>query len=201
MKSNRNQTKWLQDNFVAGLIILAPLIVTIWIIWWVINLATSWLGDVSLLIRFSAFFLVVVFIVATGAITKNYVGERLFSILESFLDRIPLFNSIYGTIQNISDAFKGDKKIFKKVVFIEYPSPGIYSIGFIISDAPVEVSRKFKEKVYSVYLPTTPTPTSGMLLFMPESKIVISKIKISDAIQMVISSGAVVPEEARISNE
>ena len=194
-KPKKSAGKWLRDSFVAGLFVLAPVVITVWLIRWVFNLLTSWVGeDVGILTRLLTLLLVIAAIIIIGAITKNYFGKKLFSLAESMLGRVPLVKKVYGAIKQMSEAFGGKGSVFKQVVFIDDPQAGKHSIGFIMADAPEEVAKNYNEKVYTIYVPTTPSPTSGSMQFVPESKLTFSKMKVAEAIQLVISSGAVKPK-------
>jgi uncharacterized membrane protein len=107
---------------------------------------------------------------------------------------VPLLNKIYSTIKQVKEAFAGNKSSFKESVLVEFPHPGMYSLGFITSEQRNELQVKTPEEVWSVFVPTTPNPTTGFLLFVPKSKLVRLDMSVADAIKSIISLGAVTPE-------
>jgi uncharacterized membrane protein len=110
------------------------------------------------------------------------------------LQRIPLVRSVYGAIKHFAEiVFSEDGTSFKKVLMIEYPRPGIYSLCFLTSENPREVQRRTSDDVVTVFLPTTPNPTSGFMMFVPRKDIVELDMAIDDAIKMIISLGVVAP--------
>ena len=117
--------------------------------------------------------------------------------LDTAMLRVPLLNKIYGTIKQVNEAFSSGKKTaFKTVVLVEFPRPGMYSIGFITSEQHEEVQTKTKEKVVCVFVPTTPNPTSGFLVLVPEDKVTKLDMSVADGIKYIISLGSVAPEYA-----
>ena len=135
-------------------------------------------------------------IISTGLFAANYVGKKLIGFGERIVVRIPLVRSIYLTVKQIVDAFMhgGKNMAFKRVVLIEYPRKGIYSIGFITAESNGEVQAKTKENVMSVFLPTTPNPTSGYLLFVPREDVVVLDMSVEDGLKLVVSGGIIAPE-------
>lgn len=196
--------KKFKTYFLAGLLVLIPLVLTIFIIWKLFiaidGLLRGFISDVLERIGISAtsfglgFISVVLLILITGMIAKNYFGRKVIKIGENIVTKIPLINRIYIAIQQISNAFFSEKReVFKKAVLIEYPRKGIYSIGFFTQDTKGEVQDRLKQDVVSVFLPTTPNPTSGFLLFVPKTDVTELDMTIEEALKLVISGGAIVP--------
>lgn len=199
--------KRLRSYFLTGLVVLVPLVLTAYIIW---NLFLSIDGILRGVINnfileqfgFSAgrqipgigFIALVLIIIATGVIARNYFGRRIVVFGDHMVERIPLINRVYGAIKQISTAFLSSKReVFKKAVLFEYPRKGIFSIGFYTQDTRGPVQQSLPEDVVSIFLPTTPNPTSGFLLFVPKSNIIELDLTIEEALKLVISGGAVVP--------
>ena len=112
--------------------------------------------------------------------------------------RIPLLNKIYSTMKQVNEAFgSSNKSSFKQVVLVQFPQSGHYALGFVTGADHLDVQQKTGEKVLSVFVPTTPNPTSGFLLMVPESEIVKSEMSVADGIKFIISLGVVAPEHAR----
>ncbi len=196
--------KKIKTYFLAGLLVLIPLVLTIFIIWKLfIGIDSLLQGFISnILERIGVpptniglgFISVILLILLTGMIAKNYFGRKVIKIGENILTKIPLINRIYIAIQQISNAFLSEKReVFKKAVLIEYPRKGIYSIGFFTQDTKGEVQKRLKHDVVSVFLPTTPNPTSGFLLFVPKNEVTELNLTIEEALKLVISGGAIIP--------
>jgi uncharacterized membrane protein len=107
---------------------------------------------------------------------------------------VPLLNKIYSTVKQVKEAFAGQKSSFQQAVLVEFPRDGVYSLGFITSDQQAEIQARTPERVWSVFIPTTPNPTSGFLVFVPEEDLIRLEMSVPDAIKCIISLGAVSPE-------
>jgi uncharacterized membrane protein len=110
------------------------------------------------------------------------------------LMRVPLLNKFYGAIKQVNDAFAGSKHSFKTVVLVEFPGPGNYSVGFITSEQQGEIQQKTGKKLISVFVPTTPNPTSGFLILVPEEKLTKLDMSVTNAIKYIVSLGAISQE-------
>jgi len=201
--------KRLRIYFGTGLLVLAPISLTIWIIYQLFlridgilrGLVYKIFAD-ALGIDFGAhpipglgFIALLLLIVITGALARNYVGRKLISIGDRAVAGIPIISRIYGTIQQISRAFLSEKReVFKKAILFEYPRRGIYSIGFFTQDTKGSVQDALDCDVVSVFLPTTPNPTSGFLLFVPKTDIIDLDMPVEEALKLVISGGAIIPQ-------
>jgi uncharacterized membrane protein len=142
-----------------------------------------------------ALLLAVFLILVVGLLARNYFGKRIIEWVDSALLKVPLLNKIYGAIKQVNDAFSStNKTAFRTVVLIEYPRAGIYSIGFLTNDQQEEVERKIHQKVVCVFVPTTPNPTSGFLMMIPEDKVIKLDMSVADGIKHIISLGSIVPE-------
>lgn len=196
----------LRKTLLAGLLVLAPITLTVYILYHLFRLLDGILRDT--VIRFLAdnlgwefirtpipglgilALLGVLFIV--GAVARNYLGKKLFAIGDYIVTHIPLINRIYTAIVEISEAILSEKReIFKKAVLIEYPRKGLYSVAFFTQDTKGPVQDKLKDDVVSVFLPTTPNPTSGYLLFVPKKDAVDLDMSVEDALKLVISGGSI----------
>jgi len=139
-----------------------------------------------------AIFLILLLI---GWIAQYYIGKQLIKLSEKLLDRIPIVNKILKMFRQISDAFfSGQKDVFKKAALIEYPRKGMYTIAFYTGEAKGEVHEKSQQDLVSVFLPTTPNPTSGFLLYLPKSEVILLDMQIEDALKLIISCGVFSPE-------
>lgn len=139
--------------------------------------------------------LAILILLITGFLGANLLGRRLVHTYERILDRIPLVRSVYGSVKHFAEiVFAEDGTSFKKVLLIEYPRPGLYSMCFLTSENPHEVQRRTSDDVVTVFLPTTPNPTSGFMLFVPRKDVIELEMPIDDALKMIISLGVVVPK-------
>ena len=132
-----------------------------------------------------------IFLIGTvGLLARNYFGRKIIEWVDSALMRIPLLNKIYSATKQVNDAFSStNKTAFRTVVLVEFPHPGVYSIGFITSDQQAEVQAKTGQKMVCVFVPATPNPTSGFLLMVPEDKVLKLGMSVPDAIKYIISLG------------
>jgi len=141
-----------------------------------------------------ALMLAVVLISIAGVVARLYVGKRLIAWFDYLMLNLPLLNKFYSTIKQVNDAFSGNKSSFKTVVQVEFPREGMYSVGFLTSEGQGESPLKTKEKLVAVFIPTTPNPTSGFLVMVPEDKVVKLDMSVSDGIKYIVSLGSISPE-------
>jgi uncharacterized membrane protein len=129
-----------------------------------------------------------------GAITPGFIGRTLLKAGERILNKMPVVRSIYGAIKQIMETVMStNSDSFREVVLVEYPRKGIWVIGFVTGETKGEVQSLTKDKVINIFVPTTPNPTSGFLLFIPQKDLVYMDMKVEDAVKMVISGGIVTP--------
>jgi uncharacterized membrane protein len=202
-----------RGNFLTGLAVLFPAVVTFALIKWLFGTIAS-LTDLLLFFlpasithqeggkgpmhwywSLAAFVLAIVLVSIVGLLTRHYVGKRVIEWFDSLMMSVPLLNKVYGTIKQVNEAFSSGKKTsFKTVVLVEFPREGMHSIGFLTSEQHDEIQMKTKEKVVCVFVPTTPNPTSGFLILVPEAKVTRLQMSVADAIKYIISLGSVSPE-------
>ena len=208
---------WLRKNFMAGVIVLVPVLGTIALFSWLFGRVTgpgygwfmkhlqaaqsTFLEEFlkgrtgQFLFRLAVLFLMVGVTVLVGMLARNFLGRQVFRLGETFFERIPIVNRVYIALKQISQAFWGrNKTVFTAVVLLEYPRRGLYTLGFVTSPGRGEVKARTEEKLLNVFLPTTPNPTSGWFVMVPEEHAVCLDMKVEDALKMIISGGAVVPE-------
>ncbi len=192
--------KHIRGIFFTGLFALIPIVGTLSIVGWLFNRIDLIFREP--LERFIGFPLVGVGIIltlliifATGIISRNYLGKKLIHIAETLLRRIPLVSTVFVSMKQLVDLiFTDQKNAFKSAVLIQYPTKGIYAIGFVTSEAPQEAKTKTDKNLISIFIPTTPNPTSGMLVMIPEEDITKLDMPVEAAIKMVVSGGILVPE-------
>ena len=189
--------KW-RRALVTGIVVIAPVAVTAWILWnvfaFIDGRAKALLGQAVADVPGVGFVIFFAVIILVGIFATNIIGKRMISFGEQIMTRIPLANRIYKAVQQISTAFLGsNRSIFQKVVLIEYPRKGIYSLGFMTAKGEGEVQRKTARDVACVFVPTTPNPTSGMLVFVPNEQLIHLDMTSEDGLKLVVSGGVVVP--------
>lgn len=190
---------WFRRRFLTGLVILLPTVLTAWILILVFRSVDSLLRPVVARYPFLDIpglgFMAVIFVVfLTGVLAGNFIGRRIIRWLEVLVDRIPLVRRVYNAIKQMSEVFlKEERTVFRRAVIIEYPRRGIYSVAFETSTWK-RGGGSGEEKVFlNVFLPTTPNPTSGFFLIVPEEDTIPMRCGVEEALKMVISGGAVIP--------
>jgi len=198
--------KRIRRIIVAGLLVWLPLGVTIFIIRLLLDLLGQTYKIIPEFLRpesilgFSIpgfeILLALVIIFATGLIAANFIGKSLVDWWESFLDKIPLVRNIYSPLKKFSELILSDQtQSFSKVLLIEYPRKGLYSLCFQTSKNLGEIEKKSRRDVVCVFVPTTPNPTSGLVLMVPQEDVIELDMSVEDGLKMIISLGVVVPGE------
>lgn len=198
--------KRIRRIIVAGLLVWLPLGVTIFIIRLLLDLLGQTYKIIPEFLRpesilgFSIpgfeILLALVIIFTTGLIAANFIGKSLVDWWESFLDKIPLVRNIYSPLKKFSELILSDQtQSFSKVLLIEYPRKGLYSLCFQTSKNLGEIEKKSGRDVVCVFVPTTPNPTSGLILMVPQEDVIELDMSVEDGLKMIISLGVVVPGE------
>lgn len=205
----------LRNYFLTGLIICAPVAITVWLVRSFIEWADGWVKpylpnfynpDTYSPVAIPGFGLLVAILVITfvGFMTANLVGRSIVNLAESVVNRTPLVRTIYkSTKQIFQTVLQEQSSSFKKAGLIEYPSPGLWSLVFIATDVRGEIASKFDERgmdMVTVFLPPTPIPTAGFLLFIPRDKIIPLEMSAEDAAKLLISGGLVTPDYKPLAN-
>ncbi len=204
----------LRNYFLTGLVIAAPLSITIYITWTFIGWVDAWVKpwiperynpDHYLPFTVPGFGLIVaiVVLIVLGATTANLFGRTIISYGELLLDRTPLVRSIYRGLKQIFETVLSQtNQSFKDVGLIEYPRPGLWAVVFIATETKGELSEKAggdETDLLSVFLPTTPNPTSGFLLFVPRKDVIVLDMTVEEAAKVVISGGLVTPTRDNVA--
>jgi len=195
----------LRRYFVTGLLIWLPIGVTIFVFRLLLGLMDQLLFLLPARYRPEELLgfpipglgaaLAVILLLGTGMLAANILGRRLVDFYESVLARIPLVRTVYGAVKNFAEIVLSDNGTsFKKVLLIEYPRRGVYSIAFQTSDNAAEVQSRTGEVVITCFLPTTPNPTSGFMLFVAKKDAIELDMSVEEALKMVVSLGVVVPK-------
>jgi len=197
--------KGLRKFLVAGLLVWVPLGVTIVLIKILVDLMDQTLLLLPLAYRPETLLgfripglgivLTLVVLLVTGILVANILGRKLVHFWENLLNKIPLVRTVYSAAKQFAEiVFADSTKSFNKVALIEYPRKGLYSLCFQTSDDLGEVQHRTGEEVVCVFVPTTPNPTSGLILMVPKSDLIELDMEIEQALQMVVSLGVVVPD-------
>ena len=196
-------TVWgrIRNAFLTGLLVLAPATITIYVLWrlffWVDHLLGTTLrggyirpGGIPGL----GFVTVLAIILVVGFLANNFLGRQVGVLLEAILQRVPVFRGFYGTLRQVGEALLGEKRgAFQRVVLIEYPCAGRYALAFVTASPASGVAHPDGSPLVGVFLPHSPNPTTGFLLFYPETSLIPTSLRVEQAIKMVVSGGVVSP--------
>ena len=198
----------LRAYFLTGLVVAAPISITIYLTWWFVTFFDVWLKplvpavynpDTYLPFSVPGVGLVFAFIALTflGALTANLFGRTIVAYGEQMFNRMPVVRNVYRALKQIFEtALSQSSSSFQDVGLIEYPRKGLFAIVFVSTDTGGEITEKSGEpEMLSVFLPTTPNPTSGYLLFVPKRDIILLDMSVEDGAKLVISAGLVSPPE------
>ncbi|MEW5824837.1 MAG: DUF502 domain-containing protein [Pseudomonadota bacterium] len=194
----------LRRYLVAGLLVWMPLLVTFWVIDILVgfmdktllllppdyrpeNILGFKVPGLGVVLALSVLFL-------TGMLAANFVGRRLVMLWEGILQRIPLVNSVYGAVKQVMETFlSNNSKSFRKVLLIEYPRKGIWTIALLSGEPVGEVQEKTDRDVLTVFVPTTPNPTSGFIILVPRDEVIELDMTVEEGLRMIVSLGMVTP--------
>lgn len=192
--------RWL----LAGLLVLVPLIITVWVLNWVIStldqtlqiLPAAWQPDRLLGIHIPGFgvLLALVIVLVIGAAVSNFLGRKLMSWWDALLGRIPIVRSIYSSVKQVSDTlFSENGNAFRQALLVQWPRPGVWTIAFQTGTPGGGVSEHLEGEYLSVYVPTTPNPTGGYFVMLKKSDCIELAMSVDEALTYVISMGVVAP--------
>ena len=196
----------MRKYLITGLLIWVPLVITVWVLSLLVDtldltlllLPTSWqprswlgfhIPGLGVLLTLAVVF-------ATGVFAANIIGQRLVMYWEGLLARIPIVKSLYSSVKQVSDTlFSSSGVAFRKALLVQYPRQGSWTIAFLTGQPGGDVANYLKGEYVSVYVPTTPNPTSGFFLMMPTADVVELDISVDAALKYIISMGVVPPED------
>jgi len=199
----------LRNAFFSGVILVAPLCLTIFVFSWIVDFVGGHFKGLFLLFvpdslrdrpgldtvwSILATLIVIVLVTLLGYVSRYVFGKFFFSIGDRFIQTIPGVSAVYNTVRQIVNTFSSQSRhMFNKVVLVEFPRKGCWTIGFLTNTVQGEAQVKSAAEVWTVFVPTTPNPTSGFLLMLPLSDIIELDMPVGDGMKMIISGGAVVP--------
>ncbi len=206
--------RW-RASFLAGLAVTLPALLTIAVVKWLFGTISSFTDTLLFFLPYLvvpkevyvngqsapmfwywsvlALLLAMVMITLVGLLARYYIGKRIIAWVDSVMMNVPFLNRFYGAIKQVNEAFSGNKHSFKTVVMVEFPREGMYSVGFLTSEQRNEVQQKSWENVVAVFIPTTPNPTSGFLVLVPEDKVKKLDMSVADGIKYIVSLGSIAP--------
>ncbi len=190
---------YLRRYFITGLLVIIPIWGTYLVLSTLLRFLEGFLGNFLKgygKVYFPGLGIIALFvlILLTGLLATNYIGKRTVALWEDIMQRVPLVRNVYSVIKHVVDtvSLQGEEH-FNRVVLVEFPREGMYSIGFVTGVARGEVQTLTAERVMNVFVPTTPNPTTGFFLFVPENKVIPLSMSVEDGMKMIISGGLYTP--------
>lgn len=215
MRRRRRMIASLRASFLTGLVVLVPIALTMYLFWTFVGWIDSWVlpfvpnayqpeallqrvfgEDFTLNVRGVGVVVFLLFTIFVGWMAKGFVGRSFLSWAERQVERMPVVRSVYNGLKQIAETvFSQRENSFEKACLVEYPRKGIWAVAFISTSAKGEIDASIprNEQLMSIFLPTTPNPTSGFLLFVPKSDVIELEMSVEDAAKLVISAGLVYP--------
>lgn len=201
----------LRRYFITGLVILLPIVITIYLLAAIFRFTGGALGNyinvyLQKIIGFSipglgtatGLLIIVLLIFATGIFATNFLGRKLFPYFERLFSRLPLIRKIYHPAKQIVNfLFSTEKVAFKRVVMVEYPRRGIYSLAFITNEGMKETNEKTGEDLLNVFMPFSPTPITGYFTLVPRRDVIFLDMTIEEGLRLIISGGVLRPEDVK----
>lgn len=201
----------LQRHFLAGLLVWLPILATVWVVHFIVNLLDqvllllpasfaprAWLG-----IDIPGFGVIIslLIVLGTGILVANFFGRKIFAFWEHVVQRVPIVRSVYGSVKQVTQSFlEPGGNSFKKVVLVEYPRRDMWSIAFQTAENFSVGRTQLPAAHVMVFIPTTPNPTSGFLLIVPANEVKEMNLSVEDALKMVISLGVVQPKRGQTNS-
>jgi uncharacterized membrane protein len=198
----------LRRDFLTGIVVLIPIVLTVYLVWSVVSfidkvvipLIPPKYNPLELFEIYIPGIGVILFLIVTtliGSLASGFLGRQALYLSEKILSRTPIISSIYNAIKQIIQAvFKPDGTNFQQPCLVEYPRKGVWAVAFISTETSGEIKNKINlGSMVTVFLPTTPNPTSGFMLFLPKKDVTLLDMSVEDAAKLIISAGLVMPEK------
>ena len=190
----------LRNNFIAGVVVLIPIGITVYLTLFFINVSSKILPKeinpnyyLPYNIPGLEILISVILITIIGWLSLSFIGKRLFEILENILNKIPILRTIYSAVGQLIETFAQSKSNKKNVVLIEYPRKGVWAVGFATKENKGEIRNKVNEDLINVFVPTTPNPTSGFLLMFQKKEVIYLDLSFEEASKFIVSAGSTNP--------
>lgn len=198
--------KKIKNYFLAGLLVTVPAVITVWVIFLFIGWTDNFLDFLPprfhprthIPIPGWGFIVAVALIFISGMVAANYLGRKFLGFWDRQFEKIPLVRSIYGSVRQLLESvFMQTGRHFQRVVLIEFPRPGMYSIAFITGESRKEIRDKTGKKLLNIFYPTTPNPTTGFFIMLPEDEVTELDISVEDAFKLIVSGGILSDDTVR----
>ena len=190
----------LRNNFIAGVVVLIPIGITLYLTIFIINISSKLIPKeinpnhyLPYNIPGLEILIAVLLITVIGWISLSFIGKRLFNFFETILNKIPIIRTIYSAVEQLIETFTSSKSDKKTVVLVEYPRKGVYAVGFATKENTGEIRKKAGKELLNVFVPTTPNPTSGFLLMFPKDEVIFLDLTFEEASKFIVSAGSFNP--------
>ena len=190
----------LRNNFIAGVVVLIPIGITLYLTIFIINISSKLIPKeinpnhyLPYNIPGLEILIAVLLITIIGWISLSFIGKRLFNLFETILNKIPIIRTIYSAVEQLIETFTSSKSDKKTVVLVEYPRKGVYAVGFATKENTGEIRKKAGKELLNVFVPTTPNPTSGFLLMFPKDEVIFLDLTFEEASKFIVSAGSFNP--------
>ncbi len=199
-KQKKSILSTLRNNFIAGVVVLIPIGITLYLTVFIINISSKLIPKeinpnhyLPYNIPGLEILIAVLLITIIGWISLSFIGKRLFNLFENILNRIPIIRTIYSAVEQLIETFTSSKSDKKTVVLVEYPRKGVYAVGFATKENTGEIRKKADKDLLNVFVPTTPNPTSGFLLMFPKDEVIFLDLTFEEASKFIVSAGSFNP--------
>jgi len=200
IKPKKSLLSSLRNNFIAGVVVLIPIGITLYLTLFIINVSSKLIPKeinpnhyLPYNIPGLEILIAVLLITIIGWLSLSFIGKRLFNLFESVLNKIPIIRTIYSAVEQLIETFTKSKSDKKTVVLIEYPRKGVYAVGFATKENTGEIKKKAGKELINVFVPTTPNPTSGFLLMFPKDEVIYLDLSFEEASKFIVSAGSFNP--------
>ena len=190
----------LRNNFIAGVVVLIPIGITLYLTIFIINISSKLIPKeinpnhyLPYNIPGLEILIAILLITIIGWISLSFIGKRLFNLFETILNKIPIIRTIYSAVEQLIETFTSSKSDKKTVVLVEYPRKGVYAVGFATKENTGEIRKKAGKELLNVFVPTTPNPTSGFLLMFPKDEVIFLDLTFEEASKFIVSAGSFNP--------
>ena len=199
-KPKKSLLSSLRNNFIAGVVVLIPIGITLYLTVFIINISSKLIPKEINPNHYLPYnipgleILIAVFLITIiGWISLSFIGKRLFNFFEAILNKIPIIRTIYSAVEQLIETFTSSKSDKKTVVLVEYPRKGVYAVGFATKENTGEIKKKAGKELLNVFVPTTPNPTSGFLLMFPKEEVIFLDLTFEEASKFIVSAGSFNP--------
>ena len=199
-KPKKSLLSSLRNNFIAGVVVLIPIGITLYLTVFIINISSKLIPKeinpnhyLPYNIPGLEILIAILLITIIGWISLSFIGKRLFNLFETILNKIPIIRTIYSAVEQLIETFTSSKSDKKTVVLVEYPRKGVYAVGFATKENTGEIKKKTNVELINVFVPTTPNPTSGFLLMFPKNEIIYLEMSFEEASKFIVSAGSTNP--------